>query len=45
VIVRPAHEQREEAVRVAREGGISLGVAAEATGLSDMRISQIQEAK
>jgi hypothetical protein len=45
VIVHPARERREEAVRAALEGGISLRVAAKATGLSHMRISQIRDGK
>jgi DNA invertase Pin-like site-specific DNA recombinase len=45
VIVRPAREQREEAVQAALDGGISLRVAAQATGLSHMRISQIRDGK
>jgi hypothetical protein len=44
-IVRPARERRERAVRDALQGGISLRVAAEATGLSHMRISQLRDAK
>jgi hypothetical protein len=44
-IVRPARERREDAVRAALEGGISLRVAAQATGLSHMRISQIRDGK
>jgi hypothetical protein len=44
-IVRPARERREQAVRAAVAGGISLRVAAEATGLSHMRISQIRDGK
>jgi hypothetical protein len=43
VIVRPARGRREDAVRAALAGGISLRVAAEATGLSHMRISQIRD--
>jgi hypothetical protein len=42
-IARPARERREEAVRAALLGGISLRVAAEATGLSHMRIAQIRD--
>jgi hypothetical protein len=42
-IVRPARERRERAVRGALAGGISLRVAAEATGLSHMRIAQIRD--
>jgi hypothetical protein len=44
-IVRPARAQREEAVRNALAGGISLRTAAEATGLSHMRIAQIRDGK
>jgi len=44
-IVRPARERREKAVRAALGGGISLRTAAEATGLSHMRISQIRDGK
>jgi threonine dehydrogenase-like Zn-dependent dehydrogenase len=43
VIVHPARERREAAVREALSGGISLRVAAEATGLSHMRIAQIRD--
>jgi hypothetical protein len=42
-IVAPARERREEAVRSALAGGISLRDAAKATGLSHMRISQIRD--
>ena len=42
-IVRPARERREDAVRAALDGGISLRVAAEATGLSHMRIAQLRD--
>jgi hypothetical protein len=44
-IVHPARERREQAVRGALAGGISLRVAAEATGLSHMRIAQIRDGK
>jgi hypothetical protein len=43
VIVHPARERREEAVRAALAGGVSLRVAAKATGLSHMRIAQIRD--
>jgi hypothetical protein len=43
VLVRPARERREQAVRDALTGGVSLRVAAKATGLSHMRISQIRD--
>lgn len=42
-IVRPPRERREQAVRAALAGGISLRVAAQATGLSHMRIAQIRD--
>jgi hypothetical protein len=45
VIVRPARERREDAVRAALDGGISLRVAAEATGLSHMRIAQLRDGR
>jgi hypothetical protein len=44
-LVRPVRERREDAVRAALAGGISLRVAAEATGLSHMRIAQIRDGK
>ena len=43
VIVRPARERREQAVRDALAGGVSLRIAAKATGLSHMRISQLRD--
>lgn len=42
-IVTLARHRRENAVRNALAGGISLRVAAEATGLSHMRIAQIRD--
>jgi hypothetical protein len=44
-IVAPARERREKAVRDALAGGVSLRVAAQATGLSHMRISQIRDGR
>jgi hypothetical protein len=44
-IVSPARERREQAVRVALSAGVSLRVAAQATGLSHMRIAQIRDGK
>lgn len=44
-ISRPARERRERAVRDALAGGVSLRTAAEATGLSHMRIAQIRDGK
>jgi len=44
-IVRPAREAREDAVRAALAIGISLRVAAQATGLSHERIAQIRDGK
>jgi hypothetical protein len=44
-IARPARERREEAVRAALVGGLSLRTAAEATGLSHMRIAQIRDGR
>jgi hypothetical protein len=44
-ISRPARERREGAVRAALAGGVSLRTAAEATGLSHMRIAQIRDGK
>jgi len=43
VLVRPARERREHAVRDALASGVSLRTAAEATGLSHMRIAQIRD--
>jgi hypothetical protein len=43
VIVRPARERREEAVRAALAGGVSLRIAAQATGLSHARIAQLRD--
>jgi hypothetical protein len=45
VIAHHARERREEAVRAALAGGVSLRVAAEATGLSHMRIAQIRDGR
>jgi hypothetical protein len=45
LLTHPARERREEAVRAALAGGISLRVAAQATGLSHMRISQLRDGK
>jgi hypothetical protein len=45
VLVRPARERREQAVRDALAAGVSLRAAAEATGLSHMRIAQIRDGK
>lgn len=44
-IVRPARERREQAVRDALLAGISLRVAAQATGLSHARVAQIRDGK
>lgn len=44
-IVGPARTHREQAVREALAGGISLRTAAEATGLSHMRIAQIRDGR
>ena len=43
LIAHQARERREKAVQAALAGGISLRVAAEATGLSHMRIAQIRD--
>jgi hypothetical protein len=44
-IAHQARERREKAVRAALAGGVSLRVAAQATGLSHMRIAQIRDGK
>lgn len=43
LIAHGARERREQAVRAALSGGISLRAAAKATKLSHMRISQIRD--